>query len=313
LKSLSDLIDQVGQYLPHSLLEELEYVGGRFERGLESEERIGALIDDVVIYLEEGQRGAPIARQRIGSDFIIPLNVIEEEPIPFALTDEPTEEGFYNTHHDIISPVETYRPDDPLEQRGRLYRPLYLDRYPDFLFNEYKTLGVDAAGSGADQAVLLNQHGGHVTDIQGYYKQDVTGEVINNINEHNPQEIIIDMTGGWGADLYKGLIDMELDALCVITAVHFNQAPRDETLNAANARAEMYLNLQRLFRFGMITLPPHKKLVEELTWIKYHPSPVDGKLRIEEKIKCKKRNKRSPDYADALALAFYFSGGLELY
>ena len=232
---------------------------------------------------------------------------------------EPTEDGFVNSFHDIINQkgVEIYRPNNPLEQKGRVVAPLFLEAYPDFILEDgYRVLAVDVADMGDDKSVILARVGIHVTDIQGYYKQDTnatTGRVMDAINEHKPDEIIVDTTGGWGAGVYNNLVLLEIEELCILTQVKFNQKPRDDRFNVRNARAEIFMLLQERFREGRITIPRHKELIEELSWIKYKPNMATGQFEIVPKEICKRENKRSPDHADALGLAFYTHPGLEVF
>jgi hypothetical protein len=315
------MIDQVLKRLKgnisRSYYEELEYCAKAFGKGKITKEAYVATIQDVIYEIKQRQAVPPAKFRKTKAGGAYYLNEAGDTDGPaFTLLSEPTEDGFFSSYHDIEHAIEDFRPDDPLEQKGRIIRPLSLENYLEFLLEEKrKTLGVDVARFGDDKSVLVVLYGGHVIDIQAYYKQDTTettGRVIDAINEHKPDEVMIDGTGGWGSAIYDNLISLEFEELATISMVAFNAEPREERFNAANARAEMFLMLQEQFRKGFITLPMHKPLIEELTWIKYKYT-LSGKIILESKEACKAKNKRSPDHADALALACYARGNLTIY
>jgi hypothetical protein len=71
-----------------------------------------------------------------------------------------------------------------------------------------------------------------------------------------------------------------------------------------NERAAAYWNLARLLNDGAIGLPVSERLMEELLGIRYGYTTT-GALRIEGKDGIKSRIGRSPDLADAVAMAFH--------
>lgn len=300
--------------IPRSQLEEFEYTVNAYSRGKIAKESFVAVVQDVIRELGE-IRPPAITRQKTKRGSAFYINTDTDGP-SFTLLSEPTENGFLPTYHDIEEREDLFRADDPLEQKGRIVKPLLLDNYLDFLlYDRKKTMGVDIARFGDDKTVLLVLYGGHVIDIQAYYKQDgaeTTGRIIEAINEHHPDEVIIDVTGGFGVVL-DNLYSLEMDALTIITGVTFNALPRDpDKYKVADARTEMYVILQEKLRRGEITLPFHEPLIQELMWIKYKPR-LDGKFMLESKDKFKSTNKRSPDHADALALSVYGLGRAEIY
>ena len=70
-----------------------------------------------------------------------------------------------------------------------------------------------------------------------------------------------------------------------------------------NRRASSFWHLRRLFEEGSIFVPDEPRLHEELLATRWSPTP-DGRVQIEKKAAIKKRLGRSPDFADALAMAF---------
>ena len=72
-----------------------------------------------------------------------------------------------------------------------------------------------------------------------------------------------------------------------------------------NRRAEAFWLLREAIKNGEIKIKKNSQLMRELTNIKYIIK--DKTIRIESKDEIKKRLGYSPDYADALCIAFYVS------
>jgi hypothetical protein len=264
--------------------------------------------------------------KRVREELLIPRGIskktspvvipIEDRPL-FHFRSEPTEPGFLNSYYDIQGPAEHFRPDDPMERKGRTVKPVYLDSFEEFThFDDgLITIGMDVAREGDDKTVLTVRHDAHVLDIQSFWREDTnetTGHLVDVVHEYRPDEVILDGTGGYGLSVYDKAIALGLDDLCEITVVKFNATPRDITLGMLNQRSEFHWLLRERFRAGLITLPYHIELLEELAWLKYSHRMGDL-LMIQPKTEFKKMNKRSPDHADSLGLAFYNKGSLEVY
>jgi hypothetical protein len=69
-----------------------------------------------------------------------------------------------------------------------------------------------------------------------------------------------------------------------------------------NRRAESFWNLRRLLERGEIGLPPDLKLADELCTMRWSIG-LDGRIQIEPKEELRARIGRSPDRADAVAMA----------
>jgi hypothetical protein len=70
-----------------------------------------------------------------------------------------------------------------------------------------------------------------------------------------------------------------------------------------NRRAESFWGLRRRLERGEIALPPDEKLADELCAMRWSIG-LDGKVQIEAKDELRARIGRSPDRADAVAMAF---------
>ena len=70
----------------------------------------------------------------------------------------------------------------------------------------------------------------------------------------------------------------------------------------SNKRTEAFWNIRELLEAGKIAFPQDEKLIEELLALRWRE--VGGKIQLEPKDRLKSRLGRSPDRADALAMAF---------
>lgn len=185
----------------------------------------------------------------------------------------------------------------------------YLFRYADIksaINNELPVddspnmMGVDIARYGDDSSVVVVRQGNRVIWIGHWAKSDLmetTGKIVNLIERFKPSVVNIDVIG-LGAGVYDRLIEMKYRVNPINVA---ESAVEKEKY--ANLRAEMYLNLYRLFESGGINIPDDMELVAQLSGIKYKPNSR-GQVQIESKEDMRKRGVKSPDKADALALAF---------
>jgi hypothetical protein len=315
---VQDLVKELFGKISPSLLEEFKFQCNSIRAGKAKKVVVAAVIRDVIAELESRKviASSRVVNTKKGKALYLNEDVYSEiVSEPFTLFSEPTEPGFANNYHDLPD-AEIFRAEDPLEQKGRLFKPIFLDDFTEFLLGEvFKSLGADVGQFGSDKSVLTLLHGGHVTDIQGYYKQslgETAARIFDMVEEHRPDEIILDHTGGLGAGLYGILQELDLEKLTTITTVEFASSPRDDRHNCLNKRAEMYLILAERFRLGTITIPKHKELIEELSWIRYKYKG-DSKILIEPKEDCRRRNKRSPDFSDSLALSVYYQGTFDVY
>jgi hypothetical protein len=112
--------------------------------------------------------------------------------------------------------------------------------------------------------------------------------------------IVID-DGGLGG----GVVDRLRELGWGVRSVSFGQKPVDER-RFVNARAEMYWQLREWIaaEAALSTAPAEisDELLADLTAAKYETAS-DGRILIEAKKEIKRRLGRSPDLADALALA----------
>lgn len=161
-------------------------------------------------------------------------------------------------------------------------------------------LGVDVARFGDDETVVIIRRGYKVIGIEVWSHQDTTwtaGRVAEIARRENAVTIYVDEIGV-GAGVVDTLKSNKLNVVGITTS---EKANKDTVY--ANKRAELYDNLATQFATGAIAIPDNPKLSSQLASIKYKYDNHHRKL-IESKDDMKKRNGHSPDYADALMLAF---------
>jgi hypothetical protein len=105
---------------------------------------------------------------------------------------------------------------------------------------------------------------------------------------------------GVGGGVLDRLKELKLDA----TGFNGGRSPTlGQEGQFANLRAESYWGLRRLLEAGLIALPRDEKLFDELAGMRWRVNS-SGKVAIEAKDDMRARLGRSPDRADAVAMAF---------
>lgn len=161
-----------------------------------------------------------------------------------------------------------------------------------------KRLGVDVARYGGDMTVLARIYGQVVQPLEAVNKKDTNWtsgrvKVLNLTDKFTA--IAVDDTGVGG-----GVTDALEDDGIDVDAMNFGASPMDSTFE--NLKAEIYWNLREDIRNKAISLPDDKELINQLASIKYGYTRK-GKIKIESKDDMKNRGLKSPDKADALAIA----------
>jgi hypothetical protein len=171
-------------------------------------------------------------------------------------------------------------------------------------FNDPEALyeiGVDVARFGADRTVICIRRGPDLVDVQSFSGLDVmtvTDRVIETAQKYPPRRIRVDEVGVGG-----GVVDaLRRQGIKGVEGVNVGK-PALYPEKYANLRAELFEGLNQRFKRGLISIPDHPDLVSELVSIRYAFTPI-GQLKLEAKDDMKAHGRRSPDHADALALAF---------
>ncbi len=162
-----------------------------------------------------------------------------------------------------------------------------------------KRLGVDVARYGSDMTVFCIVLGKTVLPLEAVNKKDTNftiGRVRVLNNQYGFNHVGIDDTGVGG-----GVTDGLKEGQKNVTGINFGESAI-ENERFENRKAELFWVLREIIRDKQISLPDDKELINQLCGIKYSYSR-HGKIKIESKDELKKRGLKSPDKADALAIA----------
>lgn len=172
--------------------------------------------------------------------------------------------------------------------------------------------GVDVARFGTDRTVIFQTAGGFVSEPIIIHKQDlmtITQRIIDTVDHtlwNTPIRVDDTGLGGGVTDALRKALSATDDGGKLyhyrVIPINFGESANDKE-KFYNKRAEMYWNLRELIINKKLSLPKNDALANELASIRYE---YTGKqqIKIEAKDEIKKRTGRSPDLADALALAF---------
>lgn len=185
-----------------------------------------------------------------------------------------------------------------------------IEREVDIEDSEPNIIGQDIARYGDDSSVAIIKRGNKVEWIDLWAKTNLmhtTGKVVNLIDRFKPSMVNLDAIG-MGSCVYDRLIELKYNQ---VNAINVQEKARGEDKEKfANLRAEIYKNLSSKFENGEISIPDDLELVAQLSSVKYKINSR-GQLQMESKEDMKKRGTKSPDKADALALAFMDSPLIE--
>lgn len=171
-----------------------------------------------------------------------------------------------------------------------------------------KQAGLDVARFGRDQSVYALRNGNRLDRFKTYQQTDtmaLVGSVAQEIDNDGPEVTAVDIVG-IGSGVYDRLEELGYK----VHAVSAGESPTTYEAKEKfyNLRAEMYWNLRERFKpidgQSEVCIPDDAILIQDLTETRYRYSS-ERKIRIEEKEEMKKRIHRSPDKADAIALAFF--------
>ena len=198
--------------------------------------------------------------------------------------------------------------EDTIVARSKILGAVKRDLPPEL--GDVVTFSCDVARFGSDRTVVYRRHGDQsrkVWDVQGHDTQNIAGNLILLAEAEDDElevEIIVDETG-----LGAGVIDRlheEADGIrggsCAIHG--FNGGEKaDRATRYVNAITEAWLEAARAFRDDLVDCDDNPDLITQLSSRRYSVQG-DRRLRLESKDDYKKRTKRSPDDADAFAMAY---------
>lgn len=174
-----------------------------------------------------------------------------------------------------------------------------MERHVEPVETDPIVIGVDVARFGDDQSVFVVVRGRKLLTIRAYRELDLmelSARVVELIKEFSPHAVFVD-----GAGVGAGVVDRLHQLQYKVIEVQAGSKAEDPE-KFCNKRAEMWWRMRDWLKTADI---PRDALAlkYDLTGIEY---AYDAKMRIqlEKKSDMKKRGLASPDYADALAMAF---------
>lgn len=162
-----------------------------------------------------------------------------------------------------------------------------------------RVVGMDVARYGQDETVMVYRIGNKMESMQIWSGQDSmysTGRLISVLGDTGAFANVDEI--GLGA----GVVDRAKEQNFSVRGINIG-GRSSKPDKFFNLRAEVYWNLRELFQNGTISIKKDLLLMDELSKMKYEFTSK-GQIKIESKEDIKKRLRRSPDRADAFALAF---------
>ena len=162
--------------------------------------------------------------------------------------------------------------------------------------------GVDVARFGSDETVFALYNNGDISIHDRYQGQDLmtTAGKVKIFSDTYKCQVGIDDTGLGG-----GVTDRARETGVNVFPFIAGEKPLRYG-RAANRTTEAWWGLREAIREGNIHLPDNPDLISQLTARKYKIES-DGQIRLESKQDAKGRGLKSPDLADAVAIANYTS------
>ncbi len=165
--------------------------------------------------------------------------------------------------------------------------------------------GIDVAGPGEDETVLLLRQGDDIILTRGWKEPDPRQLIVDYIIPygHRTKSIRIDSNGiGWGFFLHIRDTIGAMFPHIQIVGINVG-AGAFENHRFANLKAELYWNLRERFAAKRVRGLDDETMEGQLLALRYEIRP-DGRVKIESKEDMRARGVPSPDRAEALMLAF---------
>jgi len=161
--------------------------------------------------------------------------------------------------------------------------------------------GIDVAGPGEDETVVAVRCGPRVVAFRGWSLPEPRGEVLAFLAPYQERLRAVKVDSvGQGYYFARHLEDQGYRGR--IKDVNVGAAATN-TERYANLKAEAYWGLRLRFQQEGIIGPLPEKAMSQLASIRYQHN-ARGQVVIERKEDARKRGVKSPDYAEALMLAF---------
>jgi phage terminase large subunit len=160
------------------------------------------------------------------------------------------------------------------------------------------TAGLDVAGPGEDETVLVLAEGEGIVDQHAWPDQDPRGAVVAALAPYRQRLDVVNVdAAGIGYFLAKHLQDLGFP----VRAVNVGERATDRE-RYANLKAELYWGLRQRFQAGEVAGLTDERTIGQLAGIRYRHT-ARGQVEIERKEDARKRGVKSPDRAEAVMLA----------
>jgi phage terminase large subunit-like protein len=163
--------------------------------------------------------------------------------------------------------------------------------------------GLDVAGPGEDESVLVVRQGPAILDVRAFGDADARGPVLAALRAWRHRGLVrvnVD-TAGLGHYVARHLDDAGLR----VRDINVGESPTtdDARERYANLKGELYWALRERFADGDISGLTDRTMLAQLAGLRYQHDNR-GRVKIESKDDAVKRGQKSPDRAEALMLAF---------
>jgi hypothetical protein len=172
---------------------------------------------------------------------------------------------------------------------------------------EFTCVGVDVAESGGDKTVLALRFGNVIKELRAHrYAEtmETTGHVAGVLNAHGGKAIVDAL--GVGAGVASRLREQGYSVVSYKGSEASGMWDRTGEFGFVNLRTEAWWNMREMLAPDSgenVALPPDDRLTGDLT--APHWMVMSGaKVKLEPKEQLTKRLGRSPDYGDAVVMAF---------
>lgn len=333
---LQEMFDIKSESITHKVAPEESFVSFRTSRP-EMPEALAGVHSDHVLLIGDEASGIPEAVYIAASGSMSGINactILAGNPVR-------TQGLFYQTHHELAHMWCTFHlscignprlsPDffaDMAERYGEDsndYRVRVLGDFPraeadtvipydllqlalnrDVAMTPVRPIwGVDCARFGSDRSALAKRAGNHAIGKVQVWKGLETMELVGRVKNEwdnttpldRPEAICVDAIG-LGAGVADRLLELGLPA----RAISVSESPPLGG-NYLNLKAELWFQCRQWFVERACTLNGDTQLAAELSWPRFGYTS-SGKIKVEGKAEMKKREKKSPDIADAFVLTF---------
>ena len=212
----------------------------------------------------------------------------------------------------ILKSVEVWKQIEQAKKDKAFAREVSKKPEWNIKIGEYYSYGVDVARFGDDSTVLFPTKGGFAEKPISWSKVDTsitTDRIIQNISLLDFRAVLriddIGVGGGVSDQLNKIKRDNPDKYHYKVHRINASAGTTNPD-KWFNLRTEIFDRLAQMFIDHEIAIPDDEELVSELATIRVKYVGKDNQIKqVESKANIKDRLKRSPDKADALAMAMY--------